>query len=126
MNDVAAQITSGSRYNGKCHRCKSVVSIFGVCTKVGKAVFVVTAAGEQHRRHAGVELSVPCVKCNANPALVGLNGYNGENALPHTLVCKRVNGVYRPEIPCSAKCVGATGHNCECACGGKNHGAGHG
>lgn len=24
---------------------------------------------------------------------------------------------------CDARCTGATGHNCECQCGGKNHGA---
>jgi hypothetical protein len=26
---------------------------------------------------------------------------------------------------CSSKCVNATGHNCECSCRGKNHGAGN-
>jgi hypothetical protein len=25
---------------------------------------------------------------------------------------------------CNAKCMGAVGPNCECSCGGKNHGAG--
>lgn len=25
---------------------------------------------------------------------------------------------------CNAKCMGAAGHDCECSCGGKNHGAG--
>lgn len=24
--------------------------------------------------------------------------------------------------PCDARCTGATGHQCECSCGGKNHG----
>lgn len=24
---------------------------------------------------------------------------------------------------CDARCLSATGHNCECSCGGKNHGA---
>jgi len=28
------------------------------------------------------------------------------------------------EHVCNAKCMGATGSNCECSCGGKNHGAG--
>ncbi len=36
----------------------------------------------------------------------------------------RVIGVIRSDRPCNAKCLGATGHHCECACGGKNHGAG--
>lgn len=26
---------------------------------------------------------------------------------------------------CDARCLNATGHNCECSCGGKNHGAGN-
>lgn len=27
---------------------------------------------------------------------------------------------------CGAKCLSATGHQCECACGGQNHGSQHG
>ena len=27
-----------------------------------------------------------------------------------------------PECPCDARCTGARGHNCECSCGGANHG----
>lgn len=37
-----------------------------------------------------------------------------------------VNGKTNPKIKCNAKCTGATGHDCTCACGGKNHGADHG
>jgi len=29
------------------------------------------------------------------------------------------------EQPCDARCTSAKGHNCECSCGGKNHGAGY-
>ena len=29
------------------------------------------------------------------------------------------------EAPCNAKCEASKGHVCECACGGKNHGAAH-
>lgn len=28
----------------------------------------------------------------------------------------------RPEHKCDARCTGARGHNCECSCGGANHG----
>jgi hypothetical protein len=28
----------------------------------------------------------------------------------------------KPEQPCDARCTNARGHNCECSCGGKNHG----
>ncbi len=27
--------------------------------------------------------------------------------------------------PCDERCMGATGHVCNCSCGGKNHGKGH-
>lgn len=27
-------------------------------------------------------------------------------------------------VKCDARCTGARGHNCECSCGGANHGAG--
>jgi hypothetical protein len=37
-----------------------------------------------------------------------------------------VTGRTNPDRKCDARCTNATGHNCECACGGKNHGAGHG
>lgn len=33
----------------------------------------------------------------------------------------KVNG---SKHKCDARCLNAKGHNCECSCGGKNHGAG--
>lgn len=31
--------------------------------------------------------------------------------------------IIRPSLhKCDARCLNATGHNCECQCGGKNHG----
>lgn len=38
---------------------------------------------------------------------------------------KRVMGVVNDHV-CDARCMGATGPSCECSCGGKNHGSGHG
>ena len=37
-----------------------------------------------------------------------------------------VKGTFKADVKCNAKCVGSKGHVCECACGGQNHGAGHG
>lgn len=37
----------------------------------------------------------------------------------------RVKGRFNAEVKCDARCTGARGHNCECQCGGKNHGAGN-
>lgn len=33
-----------------------------------------------------------------------------------------IYGTYNSEVECDARCTGAHGHNCECSCGGKNHG----
>lgn len=30
------------------------------------------------------------------------------------------------DTPCDDRCTSATGHKCQCSCGGKNHGAAHG
>lgn len=34
-----------------------------------------------------------------------------------------VQGVYRADKPCTARCQSATGPSCECVCGGEQHGA---
>lgn len=36
-----------------------------------------------------------------------------------------VNGRYVPDHRCDARCTGATGPACDCACGGANHGKDH-
>jgi hypothetical protein len=47
---------------------------------------------------------------------------NGEGSKPVTRVIffKKNASLHK----CDARCLSATGHNCECSCGGKNHGAG--
>lgn len=34
-----------------------------------------------------------------------------------------VQGTLNPDHVCDSRCTGAVGHNCECSCGGANHGA---
>lgn len=42
--------------------------------------------------------------------------------------CKRMmtfgplKGILNNAVPCDARCTNARGHNCECSCGGENHG----
>ena len=38
---------------------------------------------------------------------------------------KAIEGRLKADHPCDARCTGATGHNCECSCGGANHGLEH-
>lgn len=33
-----------------------------------------------------------------------------------------VKGISNPAVRCDARCTHARGHNCECSCGGENHG----
>lgn len=39
------------------------------------------------------------------------------------LSLRALRSTYNPEKKCSARCMGATRHVCECACGGANHGS---
>ena len=34
----------------------------------------------------------------------------------------QITGHFNAEVKCDGRCTSATGHNCECSCGGKNHG----
>jgi len=36
-----------------------------------------------------------------------------------------INGHYSAEHVCDSRCMNATGPNCECGCGGENHGRGY-
>ena len=36
--------------------------------------------------------------------------------------CKPQYGSYSTETICDGRCMGATGQNCDCQCGGMNHG----
>lgn len=42
-----------------------------------------------------------------------------------SMVGRSIQGVVNPSVACNTKCTGATGHVCECSCGGVNHGAAH-
>ena len=40
----------------------------------------------------------------------------------HLMFVHKING-RRNSTPCDRRCTNATGHDCECSCAGKNHGA---
>lgn len=60
--------------------------------------------GDKPRNFNGI-----CPRCNEKHA--------AERAIAH----KAAPSLHR----CDARCENAHGHNCECACGGANHGKGH-
>jgi hypothetical protein len=40
-------------------------------------------------------------------------------------ITRRINYAKKPSLhKCDARCLNAKGNNCECSCGGKNHGRG--
>jgi len=45
--------------------------------------------------------------------------------MPSMIALKRIDGVVHEQKKCDARCTGATGHTCECLCGGEHHGADH-
>jgi hypothetical protein len=44
----------------------------------------------------------------------------GSKPIARTIFFKKNPSLHK----CDARCLNAKGHNCECSCGGKNHGAG--
>lgn len=58
---------------------------------------------------------------------------NGDHALEYVCKCcgkaryaRPVLGKFNARKVCSSKCMASIGFQCECQCGGKNHGASHG
>lgn len=102
-----------TRYIGKCMACKKTVARDYTELKrmdFGKGIYAYTAnvAGRMSRgRFLKAADDIECPAC----------GENRWNA-------KKVKG-YTTEHACDARCTEAKGHICECACGGKNHGALH-
>lgn len=103
----------GKRYNGKC-KCGAKFSALVVSETFGEIAGPVS-------RHRGTEFHterfdyaeycyglVYVCKCGA------------------TRIAKPVQGKFVADKKCNALCQSAAGHSCECACGGKNHGASHG
>ena len=51
--------------------------------------------------------------------------WNGDRCEKHSrypLNWHSINGIVNAAHVCDSRCINAIGHNCECACGGANHG----
>jgi hypothetical protein len=103
--------SSSVRINGKCCACGRRFSLLVRETlkgargsKGGHARSAVDASGRSwyDPDGSGYWVRCDCGKC---------------------LRARPVVGKLNPGIKCNSRCEGATGHVCECSCGGKNHGA---
>lgn len=110
------------RHNGKC-ACGRFLSVLAAKLPGG---------------HPGATRSAAVTESGVH--LMGYNVVvrkkNGQQVrgmqIPHTCACGQavtlfpVAGTLVPDHKCDARCEHATGHQCECACGGKNHGKANG
>lgn len=104
-------IVRETRQIARCSRCKTTRS--RLVTRTTR----VTYYGRPFpKRHAH---SVDTIDGKTPTGHAGLCGCNRE------IYFRDVKGVTNPDHNCDARCLSATGHNCECACGGRNHGASH-
>lgn len=101
-------ITRTQRVNGKCRTCKRGFSRVRTFTTQRWERYTLCGFKSGTTVLTDSEISAPEVTCcGRRVSMIG------------------VKGVYNPSKKCDARCTDATGHNCECKCGGKNHGAGH-
>jgi len=118
-------------YIGKCRQCKATVRILVTthCQLVERqtrgrretyldTVCRFTSEPSTARRHAASGTwSVPCPTAGC--------------VFPHShgqaswITLKPISGYIAPAVKCDPRCTGATGPNCECSCGGENHGSAH-
>lgn len=115
-------------YIGKCPQCKRTVRILSTQHKIlGErrdvrgntsleaqiSHYTTDAPHARHDRQSGVWIVLcPTAGCETHHA--------GQRSW---LYCRRIDGYTVPEVKCNAKCTGAKGPHCECACGGEHHGS---
>lgn len=105
------------------------ITLLGRCRKCKEGVRVQATIGAGSRDVRGFAPSLFQISDGALAYPVRGNIIHGMMAL--CPVCQapfKLNylvGRYVEFKPCGARCTGATGPNCECSCGGKNHGASH-
>lgn len=101
-----------TRYNGKCKRCDAKASILLAQLQPSKTVGQDIAIDDYGHEYPFIDYCVRIVHECSNGQVRNVN-------------LSPVRGVYNPGKECNARCMSAIGHDCECRCGGKNHGAGY-
>jgi hypothetical protein len=111
---------------GKCRQCKRTVRVGITQMKqlfdhpVKGPVFLydyaTTRPCVQHKDPRGLRWSTTCPTEDC---------CFPRSQMPSQIDLKRIDGVVNEKTKCDPRCTGATGHTCECQCGGENHGADH-
>jgi hypothetical protein len=103
------------RYLAKCKGCGRGVSALVPCVVerrsehlYGREVKRATYSTYVYTEAAGTENWTRVLSCSGCGKRVSV---------------KPVAGKVNPDVGCDARCMNATGPNCECVCGGANHGA---
>ncbi len=91
--------TAPTYFLGTCHRCRSIKRFAGYVTGGGWFRFPVETGKPLVGKH-----NITC-SCGG------------------TFQLRRIEGRYNPTKACDGRCMSAKGPQCECSCGGKNHGA---
>lgn len=114
-NTAAAETLSTRRYNGKCGGCGAKFSFLAVRMNP-LAHTVVAVDGREFPIQQGWGY-----RANELPQAACRLSHDCPKS--RVAIMMAVVGRFVADKKCNAKCLGSTGHLCECSCGGKNHGA---
>jgi hypothetical protein len=114
---------------GRCKQCRTGLRATGALRGYAgkdswgvRCVFQLAdggAVGLAHCNSWGHGLIVNCPACAAAGKRDGIGQ-------PVRALLAPVLGRFNQSKKCDGRCTSATGHNCECQCGGRNHGSDHG
>lgn len=117
--------TAERRFLGKCKRCKMPMRL-DLSVEVTRSELRRFGVG-------GLELSPKVARYYVVHLPEGrtlratdcVPSFGRSCACGSTVFVQPVVGRMNETVRCDARCTSATGHKCECSCGGKNHGSGH-
>lgn len=125
MGDQKTTTLSVRRFLGKCKHCKNAMRLELEVERTRTETRTVTVSGSQGFPKVQNEYRVLL------PSGRSIRNFGFVPSLTEVCVCGAkvnmmcVTGKVNPDIKCNARCRNATGHTCECSCGGKNHGGNH-
>lgn len=108
------------RYMVRCPYCKSVFAIEGSSPWQRKPVEILPIVEAHAATCPKTEVRLQFLSYGKPENRAGA----AYNVLSCTYQVKQVRGTFKAEVKCDGRCTHAKGSDCECSCGGKNHGSG--